>query len=48
MIDLGKYAAEVISAWGVSLALLAGLVGWSFRRDRKVRAELERTERDHG
>ncbi|MGR3594235.1 MAG: heme exporter protein CcmD [Limimaricola soesokkakensis] len=48
MMDLGKYAAEVISAWGISLASLAGLVWWSVRRDRKVRAELERTERDHG
>jgi len=48
MMDLGRYAAEVISAWGISLAALAGLVWWSVRRDRKVRAELERTERDHG
>ncbi|WP_341213876.1 heme exporter protein CcmD [uncultured Limimaricola sp.] len=48
MMDLGKYAAEVISAWGLSLALLGGLVWWSLARDRKVRAELERAERDHG
>lgn len=48
MMDLGRYAAEVISAWGISLALLGGLVWWTIARDRKVRAELERTERDHG
>ncbi|MGR3466150.1 heme exporter protein CcmD [Limimaricola sp.] len=48
MMDLGKYAVEVISAWGVSLALLAGLVWWSVRRDRTVKAELEKVERDHG
>ncbi|WP_090110188.1 heme exporter protein CcmD [Limimaricola pyoseonensis] len=46
--DLGRYAAEVISAWGASLALLGGLVWWSLRRDRQVRAELEKTERDNG
>ncbi|EYD71637.1 heme exporter protein CcmD [Limimaricola hongkongensis] len=48
MMDLGKYAVEVISAWGVSLALLAGLVWWSVRRGRIVRAELKKVERDHG
>ncbi len=46
--DLGKYVVEVLSAWGISLALLGGLVWWSVKRDRAVRAELEKVERDHG
>ncbi len=32
--DLGKYAVEVLSAYGVSLLLLAGLTGQSWRRWR--------------
>ena len=46
MMDLGRYAAEVLLAWGVGLALLALLVGQSLRRARRVRAELERIEAD--
>ena len=45
-LDLGKYAAEVLSAYGVSLVLLLGLSGWSWRRYRRVKAEMERVERD--
>ena len=43
--DLGTYAVEVLSAYGVSLALLLGLAGWSWRRHRAVKAEMERAER---
>ena len=45
MPDLGKYAAEVLSAYGVSLLLLAGIAGRSWRRFRRVREEMERVER---
>ena len=45
MPDLGKYAAEVLSAYGVSLLLLAGIAGQSWRRFRRVREEMERVER---
>ncbi len=48
MIELGKYATEVLSAWGISLGLIAGLVWISLRRDRKIRAELARVEKTHG
>lgn len=44
MPDLGRYAAEVLSAYGVSLALLAGLVAWSFVRAGRVRRALDEAE----
>ncbi|MCC5985170.1 MAG: heme exporter protein CcmD [Rhodobacteraceae bacterium] len=44
MPDLGRYAVEVLSAYGVSLALLAGLVGWYWLRARAVRAQLDAVE----
>ena len=44
MPDLGKYAVEVLSAYGVSILLLAGIVGLSVARARRVRRELEEAE----
>jgi heme exporter protein D len=44
--DLGKYAVEVLSAYGVSLFFLAALVGLSWRRSRRVRAQLEQVEKN--
>ena len=46
MLDLGKYAVEVASAYAVSLTLLVWIVAISWRRYVKVRAELEQVERD--
>ena len=43
--DLGKYAVEVVSAYGVSITLLLGITGLSWRRFRRVRSEMERVER---
>ncbi len=49
MPDLGTYAVPVLTAYGVSLALLAAIVGLSWRRAVRVRRLLERTEgRDRG
>jgi heme exporter protein D len=51
MPDLGKYAAEVLSAYGVSALLIAGLVGLSFLRSARVRRALDEAEtrsRAHG
>lgn len=45
MPDLGRYAVEVLSAYGVSVALLLALTGWSWSRWRRVKAEMERVER---
>jgi heme exporter protein D len=45
MPELGKYAVEVLSAYGLSLVLLLGITGLSWRRFRRVRAEMERVER---
>lgn len=44
MPDLGKYAYTVLSAYGVSLALLLGLIGLTLRRSRLVRRLLEEQE----
>ncbi|MFQ1700618.1 heme exporter protein CcmD [Loktanella agnita] len=47
MPDLGNYAVEVLSAYAVSIALLAVLIGLSWRRYMRVRAALARVE-NHG
>ncbi|NCO87621.1 MAG: heme exporter protein CcmD [Rhodobacterales bacterium] len=41
---LGAYALYVLSAYAVSLVLLAGLVWLSWRRAERVRAALARVE----
>ena len=45
MIDLGSYAGTVLGAYGVTLALITGLVFVSWRRGARVRDELARLER---
>ncbi len=42
--DLGRYATEVLSAYAVSLVLLAGLSVWYWLRARAVRAQLDQIE----
>jgi heme exporter protein D len=44
MPDLGKYAVEVLAAYGVSLSLLALLVAATLRRGRRARAALKEIE----
>ncbi len=46
MPDLGQYAVEVLSAYAVSVALLLAIVGLSWRRYVRVRAALERVEKN--
>ncbi|EAR52220.1 hypothetical protein OG2516_02249 [Oceanicola granulosus HTCC2516] len=48
MMSLGPHAMAVLSAYAVSLLLLAVLIGASLRRDRRARRALEEAERDHG
>lgn len=43
--DLGAYAAEVLSAYAVTAALLGGIVGLSLWQARRARARLEAMER---
>lgn len=45
MPDLGKYAAEVLSAYGVSGLLIAGLVVWTLWRAARVRRALDEAEK---
>ncbi|WP_342075333.1 heme exporter protein CcmD [Yoonia sp. SS1-5] len=46
MPDLGQYATEVLSAYAVSIALLAGIVGLSWRRYVRIRAALRKVEKN--
>ncbi|KKL77621.1 hypothetical protein LCGC14_2033040 [marine sediment metagenome] len=43
--DLGKYAAEVLAAYGLSFLLLGGLIGLTVQRSRRIRRELGEVER---
>ncbi|RVV99075.1 heme exporter protein CcmD [Mesobaculum littorinae] len=45
MPELGKYAAEVTLAYGVSLCLLAALVAATVLRSRRVRRDLREMEK---
>ena len=44
MPDLGKYAGAVLSAYGVTLVLLAAIVGLSWWRAARVRRALAAQE----
>ena len=48
MVDLGKYAGTVLGAYGVSLALIAGLVLLTWLRGAKVRRALKSVEERNG
>jgi heme exporter protein D len=48
MIDLGSYGFYVLSAYGVTLTLIAALVLQSLRRSKKVRIQLETLEARRG
>lgn len=45
MPDLGKYAVEVLAAYGVTLLLIAMLVALTFHRGRKARLALKEAEK---
>ena len=44
MIDLGKYASDVLLAYGITLALVLGLIAYSINKARKVKAQLAALE----
>ena len=44
MPDLGKYAAEVLTAYGISISLLLVLVGVVMNRARRAKKALEDVE----
>ncbi|MEK0163786.1 heme exporter protein CcmD [Phaeobacter sp. A36a-5a] len=44
MPDLGKYGVEVLSSYGASLVLLAGLLVITFARGRRIRREMQAME----
>ena len=45
MVELGKYAGTVLGAYGVSIALLLGLIWLSFRQSARTRRQLEAQEK---
>lgn len=45
MVDLGKYAATVLSAYGVALALILGLVVLSLWQSARVKRALDAQEK---
>ncbi|PZX17588.1 heme exporter protein D [Palleronia aestuarii] len=47
MPDLGKYAAEVLTAYAASAVLLLGLVGLTLWRAARVKRALDRAEGRH-
>ncbi|WBU63162.1 heme exporter protein CcmD [Paracoccus aerodenitrificans] len=44
MIELGKYAGTVLSAYGISLALLAAIIWQSVARNARARRALAQQE----
>lgn len=44
MPDLGRYAGEVMLAYGVSFGLMAGLIAWVWLRARASKRALEELE----
>lgn len=48
MPDLGTYAVPVLSSYGVSIALLIGVVLASVWKARRVRARLDQVESRRG
>ncbi|MEM6467305.1 MAG: heme exporter protein CcmD [Pseudomonadota bacterium] len=48
MPDLGSYAGPVLAAYGVTLGLLACLVGITWRRATRVAKQLAEMERRGG
>lgn len=46
MPDLGKYAFEILMSYGLSLGLLAVLIGGSVWQARRVKVALARIEND--
>lgn len=48
MIELGKYAVPVLSAWGVAAVLLAALVVQTLVAGARARRDLDRVERRRG
>ncbi|MGL4280131.1 MAG: heme exporter protein CcmD [Albidovulum sp.] len=48
MVELGKYAGTVLGAYGVSIALLAGLIWLSVRQSIRTRRQLEAQEKRMG
>ncbi|MEE9387770.1 MAG: heme exporter protein CcmD [Paracoccaceae bacterium] len=47
MPDLGKYGAEVLSAYGATIVLLVALIWQTWARSRRVKLALKAAEARH-
>lgn len=48
MIELGRYSVAVLSAYGVSVLLLAGIIVQTLLANRRARRALDRQEKRRG
>lgn len=48
MIELGRYSGAVLSAYGVSVLLLAGIIVQTLLANRRARIALDRQEKRRG
>lgn len=48
MPDLGKYAVAVLSSYGVTVVLLAAVVGLTLWQGRRIKRQLEEVEARQG
>lgn len=48
MIELGDYAASVLSAWAISILLLGGIVAQTVAANARARKRLNEVERRRG
>lgn len=46
MPNLGDYAFEILMSYGISLMLLAALIGFSWWQSRRAKDALEEVEKD--
>ncbi|SEH63046.1 heme exporter protein CcmD [Paracoccus alkenifer] len=45
MVELGRYAVPVLTAWGISAALIVGLIVQTLAAGARARRALEEVER---
>lgn len=48
MVEIGKYAWQIVAGYGVTIGLLLGLVALSVLRERRIHRELREVESRRG
>lgn len=44
MLELGKYSGAILGSWGITLALLALLIGWTWAQSRSAKRKHDEIE----